>query len=100
MLESGKVERLWLPALLALDQRLTDALDLQAPFLLAPDEVTDRLAVIGVAAGVDLGGDPRILLFGQGNGLANGRHIGLHVMLLVLFSTAIDSAVFVHRPIP
>lgn len=59
-LERGKIERLGLPALLALDQRLTDALTLEATLLLAPDEVADRLAVIGVVAGVDLDGDPPI----------------------------------------
>ncbi|MGY2733791.1 hypothetical protein [Sphingomonas sp. UYP23] len=33
----------------------------------------------GIAAGVDLGGDPRILLLGKGNGFTHGRHVGLYV---------------------
>jgi hypothetical protein len=51
LLERGKVERLRLAALFTVDQRLADALNLNAALLLTPDEVTDRLAVIGVAAG-------------------------------------------------
>lgn len=78
-LERGEVEQLRLAALLALDQRLTDALQLKAPLLLAPDEIADRLTIVGVAAGVDLRGNPRILLLGKGNRLAHGRHSGLHV---------------------
>lgn len=78
-LKRGKVEQFWLPALLALDQRLTDAFHLKAPLLLAPDKVADRLAVVGVTAGVDLRSDPRILLLGEGDGLSHGRHSSLHV---------------------
>jgi len=77
LLERGEVEPLGLAALLALDQRLADRLDLEAPRLLAPDEIADRLAVIGVVSGLDLGADPRILLLGQRDRLAHGCQIGL-----------------------
>jgi len=53
-LECGKVERLRLAARFALDQRLTDAVDFKASLLLAADQVADRLAVISIAASVDL----------------------------------------------
>ncbi|MDQ0839739.1 hypothetical protein QFZ54_003591 [Sphingomonas faeni] len=97
-LKRSKVERLRLPALFAFDQCLTDALDLKAVFLLAPDEVADCIAVIGVAAGVDLGGDPSILMFGQGYGFTHDRHIGLHVIQLVLYS-ALDGCYYRGKPI-
>ena len=54
-LERGKVEWLRLAALLALDQRVADALHLEATLLLTPDEVADHLAVVGVVAGVEWG---------------------------------------------
>lgn len=63
LLEGGEVERLRPAALLAFDERLADRLDLEATLLRAPDEVADRLAVVGVRTGRDLGRDPRVLLF-------------------------------------
>lgn len=74
LLERGKVEPLGLAALLALDQRLADALDVGPPLLLAPDQIADRLAVIGIEPSADLIGDPRILMLCQGNRLAHARH--------------------------
>ena len=82
-LKGLEVEGLRLPALLALDQRLSQALELETPLLLAPNEVADRLAVIGVAAGLDLGGDSRVLLLGQRNGLPDNAHSAFSFMLLV-----------------
>ena len=56
--ERGEVEQLRLPTLLTFNQCLTNALDLKSALLLTADEVADRLAVVGLAACVDLGGNP------------------------------------------
>lgn len=71
LLERSEVERLRLAALLALDQRLTDGLDLEVAFLLAPDQVADRFAVGRIEPGRDLGLDPCVLLLSQRDDLAN-----------------------------
>ncbi len=62
LLERSKVERLWLAALLTLDQRLADAFTLKTVLLLTSDKIADCLTVVGIAAGVDLRGNPQILL--------------------------------------
>ncbi len=49
LFKRDKVERLRLSTLLATDQSFADALNLEALFLFALDEVADRLAVGGVA---------------------------------------------------
>src|SRR5262245_188543 len=69
-----KIEGSRLAALLALDQGLPDRVDFKAPLLLAPNEIADRLAVIGILAGFDLRGDPGVLLVGEGYGLAHRSH--------------------------
>ncbi len=74
LLERSEVERLGVAAFLAFDQSLTTILNDDAPCLLALDKVTDRLAIVWVAACLDLIGNPCILLFGYRNGLANGSH--------------------------
>ena len=63
-LESACVEALWSSALFTLDQRRADRFDLGAPFLLAPDEISDAFAVVGVVATFDLRLDPIVLLVG------------------------------------
>jgi len=61
-LERSKIERLRRPTLFADNQRLTDALRLDAPFLRVPNQVADRFAVIAIGDGGDLRVDPSILL--------------------------------------
>ena len=58
------VEALWLAALLALNQRSTNGLDLQASLLLTANEVANVLAVVRVVATLDLRLDPVVLLEG------------------------------------
>src|SRR5271168_2553752 len=68
------VEAFGLAALLALNQRSTNTLDLQASLLLTANEVANVLAVVRVVATLDLRLDPVVLLVGLGNSFAYGRH--------------------------
>src|SRR5574344_2241828 len=74
LLERSGVEAPWFTTGLALDQRSANGFDFRAAFLLAPDQVADVLAVVGVMTGVDLCLDPAVLLLGQGDGFADGAH--------------------------
>lgn len=78
LLEGREVKTLRFAALLALDEGLADRLYFEATFLFTPDQVADCFAVVGVMAGSYLGGNPRILLFGKGDGLAYNGHCILH----------------------
>jgi hypothetical protein len=73
-LEDACVEPLGLPALLTLDQRRANHLDLCSALLLSPNEITDVFAVVGVVAPFDLRLDPVVLLVRQRDGLADSRH--------------------------
>jgi len=76
-LEFASIERSRLSAGFAFNQRSADGLDFAAAFLLAPVQVADSFAVIGVMPGVDLCFDPGILSFGLGNGLGHGSHAAI-----------------------
>lgn len=59
--EVVKIERLRLPSLFALDQRLTDRVDFQAAaLLLSPDKIAHGFAAVSILSGVDLRSDPGI----------------------------------------
>jgi hypothetical protein len=58
LLEGGKVKWLRLAALFAFYEGLAYRFDLKTALLLAADQVADRLAVVGVAAGGNLFCDP------------------------------------------
>ena len=73
--EGGNVEPLGRAAFLALDQRRAQPRQIRAALLLTADQVADCLAVIGLMAGIDLRGDPVVLLLGQRDGLAHDRHV-------------------------
>jgi len=70
-----EIELFGLATLLAVNQCLANVVDLEMPLLLASDEITDDLAIVGKAACLDLGRDPCVLLLGQRDRLAHGRHI-------------------------
>ncbi len=64
-LEGREVERRRRSALFRPRGGLAEGVDLEASFLLAPDQVTDRLAIVGVMTGMDLRRNPGILLLSQ-----------------------------------
>lgn len=73
-LEGSSIEGAWFPARLAFNQHRANGLSFGATFLLAPDEVADAFAVVGVVPSANLRLNPTVLLVGQSDGLAHGAH--------------------------
>jgi hypothetical protein len=76
LLEGGKIERLRLAALLALNERLTDILDFGTALLFPSDQVADGFAIVCVTACFNLGRYPFVLLLCQSDCLPNCGHGG------------------------
>src|SRR4030065_154223 len=72
--ERARIEGFRFAAGLAFNQCGPQCLNLGTALLLAPNEIANIFAVVGVMPSVNLCLDPDVLLVGQGDGFAHGCH--------------------------
>ena len=77
LFEEFAVERLWLSAFLASNQRAPYHINLGLSGLVTADHITDIFTVIDEVTAINLRLDPFVLLVGNSDCLAGSPHVGL-----------------------